>query len=183
MPRAESTRRVFLIGFMGAGKTTVGKALAARLGWKFCDLDQVIEQREGKSVAAIFADQSEAGFRRAEAAALLELMQESFSRDDLVVALGGGTFAQAANRDVLDRAGALTILLDAPLNELRKRCMADGTVRPLLQQEQVFAELFAARRPAYDLARHRVETADKTAEQVAAEIEQILLAANPEVKL
>jgi shikimate kinase len=167
---------------MGAGKTTVGRALAARLGWKFHDLDRLIEERAGKKVAAIFAEHGEAAFRRAESTALEELLQEAPSQNDLVVALGGGTFAQPGNRDRLARAGALTVLLEAPLAELRRRCSSDHGVRPLAADAQRFADLFAARQLAYRMAQYTVSTMGKAVEDVAAEIERILTAATPEVK-
>ncbi|HET7871527.1 MAG TPA: shikimate kinase [Terriglobales bacterium] len=183
MAHADRTRRVFLIGFMGAGKTSVGRALARRLGWVFCDLDDLIEEREGNSIAAIFAEQGEAAFRQAESAALKVLLEERV-QGDRIVALGGGAFVQAQNREALEQSGAITVLLDAPLQELRRRCREDegSRVRPLAQQEDRFTELFIARRPAYERARHRVETMGKTVEEVAAEIECILAAASPEVK-
>src|ERR1700758_2546976 len=81
---------VVLIGFMGAEKTTVGRALAERLRWKFLDLDDLIEQREQKSVAEIFASSGEAAFRRMESAALSSLLQDRANDSDLVLALGGG---------------------------------------------------------------------------------------------
>jgi shikimate kinase len=178
MARAESTRRVFLIGFMGAGKTTVGRALARRLGWSFRDLDEVIEKRQGKSVAAIFSEDGEAGFRRAESAALQELLNDNPAAGDLVVALGGGAFAQASNRSALQRAGVLTVLLEAPLEVLRRRCAADGKTRPLAVDETRFAQLFRERHAAYELAHVRVDTMDKPVEQVVAEIEHMLAAAS-----
>lgn len=177
MARAESTRRVFLIGFMGAGKTTVGRALARRLGWSFRDLDEIIEKRQGKSVAAIFTEAGEDGFRRAESAALHELLDDNVAAGNLVLALGGGAFAQARNRSALDRGGAITILLEAPLEVLRRRCAADGKTRPLAVDEARFAQLFAERRAAYELADVRVATMDKSVEEVAMEIEHILIAA------
>lgn len=183
MARAVSTRRVFLIGFMGAGKTTVGKALARRLGWRFRDLDDIIEQRQGKPVAAIFAEDGESEFRRAESAALEELLDENSATENLVLALGGGAFAQANNRRALQEAGIFTVLLEAPLEVLRRRCAADGKTRPLAVDETRFAQLFAERRAAYELAGNRVDTTDKPVEQVAAEIEHMLGAvAKPEVK-
>jgi shikimate kinase len=181
MARTEPTRRVFLIGFMGAGKTSVGRALAARLGWKFTDLDNIIEGREQKTVSAIFAERGEAEFRKAESDALADLLQDQGPRN-LVVALGGGTFVQAANRAALEQAGATTIFLEASLDELRRRCQEAGNTRPLARDAATFQELFAARQTAYALARHRVDTMGKSVEQVAEEIEQILAVAKPEVK-
>ncbi|HWG51157.1 MAG TPA: shikimate kinase [Candidatus Acidoferrales bacterium] len=182
MARAHPTRRVFLVGFMGAGKTSVGQALASRLGWEFCDLDRLIERREGNSVAEIFAAHGEAGFRKAEAQALMDLLQDSSRAHDLVVALGGGTFAQPGNREALEEAGAVTVLLDAPLDELRRRCSADETVRPLALNHNRFAALYEERQPAYLLATYRVSTMNKTVEDVTAAIDQILLSGVAEAK-
>jgi shikimate kinase len=166
--------RVMLIGFMGAGKTSVGRALAGRLRCEFQDLDDRIEQREGQSVAQIFASAGEAAFRQAETDALRDLLQESAGTGDLVLALGGGAFVQAPNRALLEQAGAVTVLLEAPLEELQRRCQAENKVRPLAQQEARFAELFATRRADYELARFRVQTQGKSVEQVAAEVAQLL---------
>ncbi|HEX5434631.1 MAG TPA: shikimate kinase [Candidatus Angelobacter sp.] len=182
MVLAPSTRRVFLIGFMGAGKTSVGRVLAARLGWSFCDLDDVIERRERKTVAGIFATAGEAGFRRAETHALRELLQDPSRHHDLVVALGGGTFAQPGNRALLEGAGAVTVLLEAPLEELRRRCGVDKTVRPLARDAERFAEIFKSRRATYQLASHTVNTMGKTVEDISAEIEMILAVRVPETK-
>ena len=185
MASAALTRRVFLIGFMGAGKTTVGRALASRLGWIFRDLDEVIEGRQGKSVAAIFADHGENGFRKMESAALQDLLAANSDRKHggMIVALGGGAFVQPDNRAALDQAGAVTILLEAPLEELRRRCAMEDKVRPLAREDKAFAELLAARQSIYRLAQYRVETLNKSIDQVAAEIELMLAArqTKPEV--
>jgi shikimate kinase len=170
-------RCIVLIGFMGAGKTTVGRALAQRLRWKFLDLDDFIEQREQTTVAEIFAASGEAAFRRMETAALTALLQDRKAGSDLVLALGGGAFAQKQNRDALSSAGATTVLLEAPVDELRRRCQGERKVRPLAQQDVRFNELFTARRADYALARFTVQTFDKSIPQVAAEIEQLLKAA------
>jgi shikimate kinase len=171
-------RCVVLIGFMGAGKTTVGHALARRLRWNFLDLDDVIEQREHKSVAEIFASSGEPAFRRMESAALTALLQDRQAGSDLILALGGGAFVQKQNRDALNSAGAITVLLEAPVEELRRRCQAEHKVRPLAQQDARFNELFAARRADYALARFTVQTLDKSVEQVTAEIERLLQSAD-----
>src|ERR1700753_3284953 len=99
--RAGANRCVVLIGFMGAGKTTVGRALASALHCRFYDLDEVVEQREQKQVAEIFAASGEAAFRRAESSALRALLQYHNAESDLVIALGGGAFIQKENRDAL----------------------------------------------------------------------------------
>ena len=169
-------RRVVLIGFMGAGKTTVGRALAGRLGWDFCDLDELIEQRENQSIAQIFAACGEAGFRRIESATLRDLLQDNPAASDLVLALGGGAFVQKLNRDALVAAGAITVLLEAPVDELRRRCADENKVRPLAGEEERFNQLFAARRADYALAQHRIQTLGKPVQQVTAEIEQLLKA-------
>jgi shikimate kinase len=169
-----TTRLVFLIGFMGAGKTSVGKALAELLGWKFHDLDAVIEVREGATVDAIFASAGEAGFRRAESAALLDLLERDLAHGNAIVALGGGTFAQPGNREALQQTGAITVLLDAPLEELERRCRNAPNVRPLAREKSRFHQLFADRRAAYLMARFRVDTSGKEIEQVAREVGKIL---------
>ena len=178
MPPTESTRRVFLIGFMGAGKTTVGQALARRLGWAFVDLDERIEHRRQKTVAAIFAEEGEAAFRRAESAVLQELLEPDNSGygKGLVVALGGGAFVQPDNRSAIEKAGAASVLLEAPLEELRRRCDNDPKPRPLAKDQQVFAQLFAQRHGAYELARFRADTMGKSVEEVAAEIQRMIAA-------
>lgn len=182
MARAPSTRRVFLVGFMGAGKSSVGRALASHLGWEFCDLDQVIEKREGRTVAEIFAEREEAGFRAAETQALQELLQDPAGKGDLVIALGGGTFAQPQNRRALEQAEAITVLLEAPVDELRKRCTADGTVRPLATDQERFARLYEERLAAYQMATHKVNTMGKTVDDVAEEIVRILTFITPELR-
>lgn len=171
-------RCVVLIGFMGAGKTTVGRALAKSLRWNFLDLDDVIEQRQNKTVAEIFASSGEPAFRRMESAALAALLQEHQAGSDLILALGGGAFVQKQNRDALISCGAITVLLEAPVEELQRRCQGERKMRPLAQQDARFNELFAARRADYALARFTVQTLGKSIRQVTAEIEQLLQSAD-----
>src|SRR5690349_1383042 len=115
MTRVATTWHVVLIGFMGAGKSTTGKALARRLGWEFFDLDDVIERLHEKTVAQIFASSGEIEFRRMERDALRTLLNDA-STSKLVVALGGGAFIQPENRSALEQAGAITVLLETPLS-------------------------------------------------------------------
>ena len=160
---------VFLVGFMGAGKTSVGRALGRLLNWKFEDLDDRIEAREGRSIERIFADSGEAGFRRAESAALSELLRERdwFPR---VVALGGGAFVQAQNAAMIQAADVPTVFLDAPVEELYRRCEQEQRERPLRRDVKQFRELYEQRRQSYLAAGLRVDTYGKEVDAVAAEV-------------
>lgn len=166
-------RRIVLIGFMGAGKTTVGRLLAQRLGWKFFDLDALIEEQEQRSIAAIFEESGEEAFRAIESAALKKLLQRS--EDDCIIALGGGAFIQPGNRECLAQAGAITVLLSAPVEELRRRCESQGRSRPLARNQVKFNELFAARQQAYSLCQFQVESFGRGIEDVAAEVERMVI--------
>jgi shikimate kinase len=173
-PRPQA-RAVVLIGFMGAGKSSVGRALGERLGWRFEDLDDRIERREQRRVAEIFRDSGESEFRRAEHAALKELLHELRDGDQKVVALGGGAFAQRANARLIEAASLPTVFLDAEAEELWRRCRAQTAMeRPLLGSVESFRQLYEARRPHYLKARFRQETGRKTVKQIAEEVVQAL---------
>jgi shikimate kinase len=160
---------VFLVGFMGAGKTSVGRALSRRLGLPFEDLDDRIENREGKTIEQIFRDSGEAEFRRAETAALRELLGELRS-SSRVVALGGGAFVQADNALLLEEAEVRSIFLDAPVEELLRRCEEEQKERPLRQNPKQFRDLYESRRRSYMKAALRIETSGKDVDTVAAEV-------------
>lgn len=172
---AAQPNAIFLVGFMGAGKTSVGRALAERLNWRFEDLDDRIESRESRSVAAIFRDSGEAEFRRAEHAALEQLLRELSAAGGRVVAMGGGAFVQKQNTLLLQGAGVSTVFLDAPVDELWQRCckQSAGTERPLLRSQQQFRKLYNARRRGYSKAVTRVSTSERSVDEVAAEIADV----------
>ena len=183
---AVSDRRItaiLLVGFMGAGKTCVGRALSDQLGWAFEDLDERIERRERRKVQEIFRDSGELGFRRAEHGALGDLLAELRGGAEKIVALGGGAFAQKRNARLIQAANVPTIFLDAPLDELWRRCRQQagqpeagetGMERPLLGSFTTFSALYEARLPHYLKALFRHETSGKKIEDIAAEIVQAL---------
>jgi shikimate kinase len=163
---------------MGAGKSSVGRALGEQLGWTFEDLDERIERWEQRKVAEIFRESGESGFRRAEHAALREVLSELRGGAERIVALGGGAFVERRNARLIEVGGVPTVFLDADVEELWRRCrqQADrqGMERPLLGSRQGFRELYEARRPHYLKAVFRQETGGKTVEQIAAELVEAL---------
>jgi shikimate kinase len=145
------TDKIYLVGFMAAGKTSVARALAKRLDWQAADIDELIERRERQTVAEIFARQGEPYFRAAERAVLLE---QALPRH-LVVATGGGTFVDPYNRAAINRDG-VSIWLDVPLDRVVSRVPADGR-RPLAADRAEFERLYHARRAAYEHAHLRLD--------------------------
>ncbi len=146
---------IFLAGFMGSGKSTVGRALADRLGWEFIDLDDEIERRAGQTIPEIFAQHGEDGFREREHAALREQADLSRAGSPRVLALGGGTYANARNQDLLRSAGA-TLWLDADASTLWERVRHEAH-RPLARDHRAFLQLHATRQVAYAKADSRVD--------------------------
>lgn len=138
---------VFLVGFMGSGKSTVGPLLAAELGLPFADLDDDIEARAGRTIAEIFSTDGEAAFRDAEHAALRERVMQA---TPLVLALGGGAFTFARNRELLPGAGK-SVWLDCPFEVAHRRVEGFGH-RPLARDPAQFRALFERRRADYALA-------------------------------
>ena len=169
-------RCIFLTGFMGAGKSTVGPLLAERLGWRFIDLDNDIVRQAGRSIAEIFDSEGEAHFRTLESQALEEVIAGLGSGGPAVIALGGGALTQPHNLWLLAQAGGSTIFLDAPVDELLARCGVSAIDRPLSRHENQFRQLFSLRKPVYMEADVHVSTAARTPEEVAGEIIRLLAA-------
>ena len=171
--RPSALRAVFLVGFMGAGKSTVGRALARQMNWPFEDLDERLQAREKRSIEQIFRESGEAEFRRAEHEALRELLADLDS-SPRVVALGGGAFVQAQNAALLAGAAVPVVFLDAPVEELFRRCQQEPVERPLRRDLEQFRQLYLGRRPHYLAASLRIETGGKDVGTVAAEVAEIL---------
>ncbi len=162
--------RVFLVGFMGAGKSTAGRALARRLGTLFCDLDLRVEASLELDIPGIFARFGEARFRAEETRQLLAVSRFP----DLVVGTGGGTFASEANRDLIGRLG-VSVFLDAPWAEIVRRLPGKRAERPLFSTPEQAHELFLSRAPHYRRADLRVRPAtDEDAEALAGRIALLL---------
>jgi shikimate kinase len=156
--------KIYLVGFMAAGKTTVARALAARLGWQVEDVDALIEARERRTVADIFARQGEPYFRSVER----EILRLLLPLRHVVVATGGGSFMDPENRAAINMDG-VSVWLDVPFEEVIARIPADGR-RPLAASRAELEQLFALRRAGYATAHVRVDAADAPAEEVAERI-------------
>lgn len=163
-----SGSRFFLVGFMGVGKTTVGRELAARLGLPFYDLDQMIEERVGQKVAEIFAHSGEGAFRSLET----EVLRELLKREPGVTATGGGTFARPENRTLI-RAAGVSVWLDAPTGLVLERG-ASGEHRPLWGGPEKARALLEQRLTAYQQADLRFDLREWSAEEAGERLAELL---------
>ena len=165
-------RHIVLVGMMGSGKTAVGRRVAERLGRPFVDTDKLVEERAGKTVPEIFADDGEPAFRALEA----EVVGAALDSDIwAVIAFGGGAVLDPANRELAREAG-LVIWLQAPVTELARRVTAGrGALRPLLAEsespETALEDIARAREEAYRAAAHVViDTSGRSPGQVASAV-------------
>jgi shikimate kinase len=152
--KLKRTPGIYVVGFMGAGKSTVGRHLAHRLGWSFFDSDEEIEHAENASIPRIFEERGEAEFRRIETEIIRQHVRWIERGRPAVLALGGGAYAQAVNRQLLENNG-ITVWLDCPFEVVQQR-VAQATHRPLARDPEAFAALYQARRADYGLAAVRV---------------------------
>jgi shikimate kinase len=148
--------KIYLVGFMGAGKTTLGRRLARRLGWQLEDLDDRIERRENRSVADIFRDRGETYFRALEREVLLSLVPLRH----VVIATGGGTFVDPENRTAMLADGCV-VWLDVPFSLVLGRVPTDGR-RPLAANRDTLEALYNTRRGIYEQAHVRLEISPTT---------------------
>jgi shikimate kinase len=160
-------KNIVLVGFMGSGKSTVGRELHQRLGYPLVDMDQVIEQRARKSIAAIFADEGEQVFRDQETSLLKELDDPTAPRR--IISTGGGVIGREKNRALLRQLGYV-VWLNAPMSVILDRT-SKNRERPLLHTEDPVARVTAlmeARRPLYEEVSHlKIETAGLDSNELA----------------
>jgi shikimate kinase len=155
---------IYLVGFMGSGKSSVGRRLAELLGWEFVDLDDEIERREGRPIREIFACLGEPHFRAVEREELARVSRMSRR----VVALGGGAFCNQENASIVEKTGT-SVWLDAPLDRLVERC-SGSDLRPLFTSLPEAALLLDRRRPFYARAAVRIDVGELSIEEAASEI-------------
>jgi shikimate kinase len=166
--KLKRTPGIYLAGFMACGKTTVGRLLAGELGWKFVDLDELIEQQEGMPIARIFAERGEPAFRAIEKTMIARRVHEIQGGRPQVVALGGGAFVEPGNFELLESNG-VSIFLDCPFERIKARLARAAGGRPLAADPAQLFALFEARHAAYTMADHTIEVdTDDPAPVVAA---------------
>jgi shikimate kinase len=147
---SKATERFFLVGFMGTGKTTLGRQAAERMGLAFVDLDERVERSSGMPIAELFALEGEEGFRRRESEALSELIERP---EPALVATGGGAFTVESNRRLMKSAGVV-VWLDVPIDEILSRI--EGGSRPLWKTPEEVRTLHERRMDSYRQAHHRL---------------------------
>jgi shikimate kinase len=153
--KLKRTPGVYLAGFMGSGKTTVGRKLADHLGWEFVDVDDVIEAQERAKVADIFEQRGEAEFRRLETDVIRSWTRRIERGHPAVVALGGGAFVQPESFDLLANHG-ISIWLDCPFETIQKRIADEVDNRPLARGREALHKLYQDRREGYGRADYTV---------------------------
>ena len=156
--------RIYLLGFMGAGKSTVGRELSHQLHWPFFDLDTEIQKAEGVPLKVIFERDGEPRFREIER----EHLRDLSTRPQGVIALGGGAYVDPVNRALVESTG-LSVWLDASFAALRRRVRPDGS-RPLWSDPEKALQLYEERRPTYRLAQLCLSTDNRLPDDIAAEI-------------
>lgn len=159
-----TTDKVYLVGFMAAGKSTLAHALARRLGWRAEDVDAIIENREHRSVADIFSREGEPYFRAVERQVVWSLVPVRHA----VVATGGGTFVDPENRAAINADG-VSVWIDVPLDVLLSRIPPDGR-RPLAADRAQMALLYEGRRMAYQQAHIRLDASRARPEELVEEL-------------
>jgi shikimate kinase len=147
---------IYIAGFMASGKSTVGRALAEKLGWDFADLDAEIEKEEQCTIAQIFETRGEPEFRRIETAMMLKWVRKIERGVPTVVALGGGAFVQPGNFDLIENHG-VSLWLDCGFEDIKRRVSDERRNRPLAWDPEAFQKLYLDRRAGYSRADFRID--------------------------
>ena len=166
--KLKRTPGLYLVGFMGSGKSAVGRLLADELGWSFADIDEDIETSQGVSIAEIFDARGEEEFRRIEQEALRNRLQDVERGKPMVLALGGGAFVDPLNQKMLEERG-VTLWLDCPFPRICAR-IEGQTHRPLARDPEKFQRLYNDRRDLYSKAEHRIEADTDDPASIVAQI-------------
>jgi shikimate kinase len=156
--KLKRTPGIYLVGYMGSGKSTIGRRLAEELGWTFADLDEEIESAQGRPISTIFDQDGEPAFRRIEHDALAAHLHRIQAGTPTVLALGGGAFSRPENRELIANNG-ISIWLHCPVGTLWER-VSLATHRPLARDRARFEALYLTRRPDYAMAEYRIEACD-----------------------
>jgi shikimate kinase len=167
--KLKQTPGIYLVGFMGSGKSTIGHLLADRIGWPFADLDRDIEATHASTIPNLFETLGEPGFRRIESEALVKRTRSVKNGMPLVLALGGGAYVQPENAGLVDASG-VSIWLDTPFETIQQR-VSGHSHRPLAADPVFFRELFLTRRDAYAKAAYTVPV---TSDDPAVTLAQLL---------
>ncbi len=157
-------KHIYIVGFMGSGKSTIGPVLASKMDRPFYDLDDLIEEEQERTISEIFESQGETHFRKLESDALVRNQPSELC----VMALGGGTFVSDVNRDYVSKHGT-SVWLKIPLRLARERCK-DSQHRPLAKDPEQWESLFRRRERIYQLADVQVEVEGKSPQQICSEI-------------
>jgi shikimate kinase len=170
-------RSIFLVGFMGAGKSSVGRVLADRMGRPFVDLDEVLSRRFGATIAEVFDRHGEAAFRAAEREELQLVARQSGT----IVSTGGGAFCDPENRLAIHQADGISVFLEVPWPVLAARLASDDGARPLFNSLEQAKALLDSRLPSYRQAAIVLEiaadeTPARTAERLAVALEEVACA-------
>jgi shikimate kinase len=152
--KLKRTPGIYLVGFMGSGKSTIGRLLSDRIGWHFVDLDKEIEAAQSMSILEIFEARGEAEFRRLERETMRGVVRAIECGRPTVLALGGGAIVQPENYALVENNG-VTIWLDCPFETVRRR-VEPASHRPLARDPVRFAQLYETRRESYARADYRI---------------------------
>jgi shikimate kinase len=166
--KLKRTPGIYLVGFMGSGKTTVGRLVAEEIGWRFADLDDDIEHEQRTTITHLFSTVGEEAFRQIEHRALVRRIRRIQSGHPTVLALGGGTFTRDDNIELANDNG-VSIWIDATLDLVRSR-VAGSTHRPLAKDQERFEKLYNDRRHSYSRADYRIAVTENNSPDVAAQI-------------